>query len=336
MIVNEQPLVQNEDPQNEQQHNGEQDNEKPEANPGEPEIPRFKETGQLASTIKSIEHIDSELMSRLRMEIKLILHTCNDNEQRAVLKTLSPLSLKGFENQSFVVWDPQGHAHIGKFAEQVVAVLFTDQAENARGGLQHALKNYEKAQAIIGVGIGYGKDRKSFHFADVMVSKHIENAASIKIEHSEDIPMKVYQRGARQPVNMELLSHFRNHKLMWEGTFKVTQSEEEQTGRSSQVHIGTIVSGPILLKSKPLKEELMALMDKTVGGEMEGWVLLGMIEEMRRMKRQISVIVVKGVADYGDIGKDDGWQLTAAMAAIDFVRHCIEISGPAANYCPAP
>ena len=334
MIENEQPLVRNEDPQNEQQHNGEPDNEEPEANPGEPEIPRFKKTGQLASTAKSIQRSE---MLKLRRKVKLILHTCNDNEQRAVLKTLSPLSLKGFENQSFVVWDPQGLAHIGKFAGQVVAVLFTEQADKARGGLQLALKKYEMAQAIIGVGVGYGKDRKTFHFADVMVSKHIENAVSLNIEHSEDKPMKVNQRGERQPVNTELLSHFISHKLMWEDTFKVTQSEEGQTSRSSQVHFGTIVSGPIPLKSKALKEKLMALMDKTVGGEMEGWVLLGMIEEMQlHMKRQISVIVVKGVADYGDIGKDDGWQLTAAMAAVDFVRHCIESSGPAANYAPAP
>ena len=39
------------------------------------------------------------------------------------------------------------------------------------------------------------------------------------------------------------------------------------------------------------------------------------------------MIVIKGVADYGDLSKGDKWQWTAAKAAMDCIHYCLEKTG---------
>ena len=65
-----------------------------------------------------------------------------------------------------------------------------------------------------------------------------------------------------------------------------------------------------------------------IGGEMEGWVLLELKRTLKgQHNKDIAVIVIKGVADYGDLSKGDKWQWTAAKAAMDCIHYCLEKSG---------
>ena len=65
-----------------------------------------------------------------------------------------------------------------------------------------------------------------------------------------------------------------------------------------------------------------------IGGEMEGWVLLELKRTLNgQHNKHIAVIVIKGVADYGDLSKGDKWQWTAAKAAMDCIYYCLEKSG---------
>ena len=65
-----------------------------------------------------------------------------------------------------------------------------------------------------------------------------------------------------------------------------------------------------------------------VGGEMEGWVHLELKRTLKgQHNKDIAVIVIKGVADYGDLSKGDKWQWTAAKAAMDYIYYCLEKSG---------
>ena len=59
---------------------------------------------------------------------------------------------------------------------------------------------------------------------------------------------------------------------------------------------------------------------------MEGWVLLELKRALRG-QHSIEVIVIKGVADYGDLSKGNQWQWTAAKAAMDHIHYCLEKSG---------
>ena len=44
-------------------------------------------------------------------------------------------------------------------------------------------------------------------------------------------------------------------------------------------------------------------------------------------KKDIQVIIIKGVADYGDLIMGDKWQWTAAKAAMDCIHYCLVKSG---------
>ena len=65
-----------------------------------------------------------------------------------------------------------------------------------------------------------------------------------------------------------------------------------------------------------------------IGGEMEGWVLLELKRTLKvQHNKDLEVIVIKGVANYGDHTKEDQWQWTAAKAAMDCIHYCLNKSG---------
>ena len=97
-------------------------------------------------------------------------------------------------------------------------------------------------------------------------------------------------------------------------------------GRPSKAHIGCIVSALTLVQDEVLRDQLMKHTPDCIGGEMEGWVLLE-LKRTLRSQHDIEVIVIKGVADYGDLSKGDKWQWTAAKAAMDCIHYCLEKTG---------
>ena len=65
-----------------------------------------------------------------------------------------------------------------------------------------------------------------------------------------------------------------------------------------------------------------------IGGEMEGWVLIDLKKTLKdQHPKDIEVVVIKGVADYGDLKRGDEWQWTAAKAAVDCIHYCLIKSG---------
>ena len=89
--------------------------------------------------------------------------------------------------------------------------------------------------------------------------------------------------------------------------------------RPSVAHIGCIVSAPTLIRDEVLRDQLMKHTPNAIGGEMEGWVLLALKRTLKG-QHDIEVIVIKGVADYGDLSKGNKWQWTAAKAAMDCIH----------------
>ena len=101
-----------------------------------------------------------------------------------------------------------------------------------------------------------------------------------------------------------------------------------EDNRSSVAHIGCIVSAPTLVGDEMLRDQLMKHTPDCTGGEMGGWVLLELKRILKSQhNKDIEVIIIKGVADYGDHTKGDQWQWTAAKAAIDCIHYCLNKSG---------
>ena len=267
----------------------------------------------------------------LKGEVKLILQTCNENEKWAVYEKLQPpkpaISKVQLERALYI---PENDTVIGTFAGYTIAVLTTEQGKKSERELKRALDTFPNAQAIIGVGIGFGKNQESISLADVMVSDHIEDVSQVSVEQkSKEKRIKIAQRGGCVPMKTELLRYFKDKTTQWHlgNAFQVSKE-----GRISQAKVGTVVSCETLVRSKDLRDEYMDLMAQAVGGETEGSSLLNMIEWMKKDQRQLSVIVIKGVTDYGDNQKEKKWQFTAAKAAVDFIHYCLETTNGMATF----
>ena len=269
---------------------------------------------------------------QLKESVRLILLTCNEEEKWAVFEKLQPPNLDSSKPPlERALYVPENNTVIGSFAGYAVAVLTTEQGKKSERELKNGLDTFPNTQAIIGVGVGYGKDRESIKLADVMVSDHIEDASQVTASESHDKCVKIAQHGGRLPIRNKLLRYFKNKTSEWYYTNEFKVSKE---GRMSQAKVGTIVSCETLIKSITLRDQYMELMAKTVGGEMEGCSLLSMKDWMEEDHRLLSVIVIKGVAGYGDHQSSSQWQLTAAKAAVDFVHYCLQQTGGGGEFLP--
>ena len=51
---------------------------------------------------------------------------------------------------------------------------------------------------------------------------------------------------------------------------------------------------------------------------MEGHIL---VQRVQKEKPDLHVAVIKGISDFADGNKHEEWQLTAAMAAVDYAKY---------------
>ena len=162
------------------------------------------------------------------------------------------------------------------------------------------------------IGIGYASSQK-LQFADVMVSDRIENCVQVKWENGE-----ITNRGARPPVDLDLKRIFcQSARKDWEDQVPYCTANDS---RRPCLHVGCIVSAPLLMRDPDLKDRLLEHIPEAIGGEMEGWALLTVKDNSELDHHRVGIIIIKGVADYGDTEKKDNWQLTAAKAAVDYTH----------------
>ena len=267
----------------------------------------------------TIEEIDMEAAHSFAKQVKLILHTCNQNEYWAALEKLEPPTKEdGSKIGDFLINYPPVDSVIGCFANCKAAVVRTKQGNECRDELRDALtKSFPKCQAIIGAGIAYANDRKR-KFADVLISDQIENFVKTRVEDDG-----VMNYGPREQIDFKVRRVFENRARDWSDFRSFLCTDD----RISVAHIGCIVSAPTLIRNEKLRDQLMKHTPYAIGGEMEGWVLLELRGELRREERAIEVIIIKGVADYGDLSKGDEWQWTAAKAAMNYIHYCLKEGG---------
>ena len=254
-------------------------------------------------------------------QVVVILHTCNINEYWAALERLEPPTKEDGSNiRDHTIIYPQIGSVIGWFAGYRTAVVRTGQGNKCRDELTTALtKSFPNGKAIIGAGIAYANNRE-YKFADVLISDQIENFVQYKIVDGE-----ITNRGPREQIDPNVQRVFENPAKDWTVMKHFACTDYNRT---SVAHIGSIVSVPTLFRDEVLRDQLMKHTPDCIGGEMEGWVLLELKRTLKgQHNKDIEVIVIKGVADYGDLSKGDKWQWTAAKAAMDCIHYCLEKSG---------
>ena len=276
-----------------------------------------------------IQHPDESTMKAVQVfasKVRLILHTCNVNEYWAALERLEPPTTKDWSrNDPSKIRDrpiiyPQIGSVIGWFAGYRAAVVRTGQGNECRDELTVALtKSFPNCRVIIGAGIAYANNRKR-KFADVLISDQIENFVRYQKTGNE-----ITNCGPRVQIEPNVQRVFENPARDWTDMQCFTCANDNRT---SVAHIGCIVSAPTLIHDEVLRDQLMKHTPNAIGGEMEGWVLLELKRTLRGLhNKDVEVIVIKGVADYGDLTNDDKWKWTAAKAAMDCIHYCLDKSG---------
>ena len=203
--------------------------------------------------------------------------------------------------------EPDMNIPVGMFAGYKAAIVWTEQGSSCEHDLRKVLELFPNTQAILGVGVAGGMDRKKVSFCDVLVaSQIIDYGARPRVQEGQ-----IVRRGQILDTKQTLMGIFKG-RTQW--NFSCTTKD-----RKSKAVIGPIASGPFLLDDPDMKEGIKK--EGAIGVEMEGWVLYThILKEFSRLQ----VIIVKAVSDYADGKKDKKWQLTAAMAAASYVRCQLE------------
>ena len=281
----------------------------------------IKEMDPVTLRIQQTDKVTVHAVQLFAQKVVIILHTCNKNEYWAALEKLQPPTKEDQSNiRERPIIYPQIGSVIGWFAGYRAAVMRTGQGNKCRDGLMKALtESYPNAKVIIAAGIAYSNDQKR-KFADVLISDQIENFVQY-----EKAGSMFTNCGPREEVDPNVQRVFENSGRDWTDVKHFICADDSRT---SVAHIGCIVSTPKLIRDEVLRDQLMKHTPNAIGGEMEGWVLLELKKTLKgQHNKDIEVIVIKGVADYGDLKKGDKWQWTAAKAAIDCIHYCLSKTG---------
>ena len=269
------------------------------------------------------ENLSENDLKNFCNEIKLMLHVVNEKEFIAATTYITaPNKTEG----NAVRVDEYT---IGMFAGQKVALVQTRPGGCSGMDIKEALSKFPEVLYIFAAGVCYAFNCKKHEYGDVLVSEKIADFRNSRFDGD-----CIINRDETRMINKKLLRIFCKQMDYWKG-FEVTCN-----GRPSKASPGVFASMPVLISSKAVKEKIDAAVPEVVGGEMEGFELLRIQDsEDNKVK---GVIVIKGVADYGDEVKNDDWQFTAAMAAFDFTKEMLTdkaglcksmIKGTTHNYC---
>lgn len=241
-------------------------------------------------------------MQKFSKEVEIIIQTVTEDEYRAATTFFETPNASYFPKA--VVY-PMNGMIVGMFAVRKTALIQTEFGENIDSYIEDALKVFSNAQFVIGVGACFAFDQSRHQLGDVLVSEKISDLANLKFGAMG----KIENHGQIVDVAHEL-------KRIFCITVEHDSDVKVSKTRNSKVDKGTFISHPIQMNSRQMCDAIHAAVPTAVGGEMEGGKLLNFVRK-RKVK---GVIIIKGVADYGDGLKIKEWQFTATMSALHYVK----------------
>lgn len=91
------------------------------------------------------------------------------------------------------------------------------------------------------------------------------------------------------------------------------------------VHVGSMASGSFVVKDGLYMRGLLAKTSKLLALDMESFGVASAAKMCSTMRRPVSWLVVKGVADYGDSSKVDDWHDYCCFVSARFARLGLEM-----------
>lgn len=245
---------------------------------------------------------------------KILFVTANHNETKALLGNRA----KYFEytQKKSLKKNDLNTYNVGKFgAYEVVHFELRQQAsigaDAAVLSINNAIETW-KPDAVILLGIAFGRDNSQQSIGDILVSTEVIDYESGKVRNTGFIPT-----ASRPESGRILLSVFKDYSKTW---------NHKVRNRKAKVHFGPILSGDKVVDQQDFKQQLFKDFQTAIGGEMEG---RGAYNACRN--NNISEwIIVKGICDWGEnkqTNDKEKLQLLAANSVVSFLYHIFKDQG---------
>ena len=249
-------------------------------------------------------------------DVKVVIQSCNDAEYFAALEAIERPPLPMFDKPVRYPNDENFTIVVGTFAGKNAAIVRTKQGNKCRKDLTTILPWFKNAKMLLGVGVCMGIKHK---LGDVLVGKKIQLEENVKLRQG-----KLQLEGTGREAKQTVRNVFCDTTVGW-NQFECTDVPEGigAKARVSEVFCGHILSSPGLWDDPDIKHGLECETLPLIGAEMEGWVLFNDIEENKDLPK-IESLIIKGISDYGNGKKNKDWQLTAARAAVDYIKFKLE------------
>lgn len=238
-----------------------------------------------------------------KIDIQLLLITATEIELKQVLRLLEPFET---EEENLKVVTKYETYYLGNFGAFTAAVVRSSMGSMGPSGstlTANSAIELWKPDAVVVVGIAFGVDKTKHKPADVLVAERLA------LYESQRIGSKIVPRGSIPLTGLGLLNRFKD-AIDW--------SFKRPDGIKVNMHIGQMLSGNKRIDDPSFKQELVKMFPDSIGGEMEG---AGVFDACSRAK--VEFIVVKGVSDWADGKKHDGYQEMAAASATSLAHHVL-------------
>lgn len=286
---------------------------------------QFKELQEHETKDVAVKVIDDKFVQQYCKEVKIVFQAANGTERIAIFSKLTPPDLyDGTKSDQIVRFSTDfqgkncsGEYTLGIFGGYKAALVHTKQGQDCRSLIEETIGLFSNVRMIIGVGVAYGKSNDSTKLGDVLISDKIAMLKIVKFDKDDSI----ISRGPIEEVKSKLHVLFCQNNNRFHDTFACTEGTPP---RFAKTHVGCIISASFLVDNEKIKPKLWDNAPEAIGGEMEGHVLMDIIKQ--RDPCLFSAIIIKGVCDYGDGTKKKNWQLTAALAAVEYTHFCLELT----------
>jgi tetratricopeptide (TPR) repeat protein/nucleoside phosphorylase len=240
--------------------------------------------------------VSMEVALESRDEIDLLLITATRTETAAVLTVLSPISGQRAIARTHIENNTYHLGKLGPFGVvHLQCVMGTRDAGSATLATNEAARCW-MPRAVIMLGIAWGNEKKGMRLGDVLVASSVQDIDHVRVGTSDTFRSPEAQAGPK------LINRITNV----DGWVFIGRDGIRSTQR-----IGLLLSGDKLIANADFRDKLLRRFERAIGGEMEAY---GVAQACRALG--IEWAVTKGVCDWGDEGKDDSWQSTAAAAAV--------------------
>jgi nucleoside phosphorylase len=234
----------------------------------------------------------------------VVLLTALPLERDALLKYIGPVQESKAKGREY---------HRGKVGPYDVVVCCALGMGNVRSGIvaTEAIGIWNPAQIILTGYAGGVKKKNERYLGDVLVPEQV-----VDYEMGKAKPEGLERRyQAYRPARALVDAAKTLPPNSWAMSVKAPRPDET-TGRVvPNALVGTVASGQKVITAPDVIQDLQSDWAELIGVEMEG---VGVALAAYQSESAPGFLLVKGISDWADPAKEDGWQLYAAEAAAAF------------------